>query len=94
MTATHDHGPDQGNGQVPGGPAAGVDDRYRWVALANTTAAMFMATLDGSIVIIALPAIFRGIHLDPLASGNIAYLWVDFRTPWRDLGYTRCFGRC
>ena len=35
-----------------------ADDRYQWVALANTTAAMFMATLDGSIVIIALPAIF------------------------------------
>ena len=54
----------------PGPPAPGtpgIDDRYRWVALANTTAAMFMATLDGSIVIIALPAIFRGIHLDPLA---------------------------
>ena len=32
-------------------------DRYKWVALANTTASMFMATLDGSIVIIALPAI-------------------------------------
>ena len=30
-------------------------DRYKWVALANTTASMFMATLDGSIVIIALP---------------------------------------
>src|SRR3984885_7317643 len=49
-------------------------DRYRWVALANTTAAMFMATLDGSIVIIALPAIFRGIGLDPLAPGSIFYL--------------------
>ena len=47
------------------------DDRFKWVALANTAAAMFMATLDGSIVIIALPAIFRGIHLDPLAPGNI-----------------------
>ena len=53
------------------GPKLDGDDRYRWVALANTTAAMFMATLDGSIVIIALPAIFRGIHLDPLAPGNI-----------------------
>ena len=42
---------------APGGQDYG--DRYRWVALANTTAAMFMATLDGSIVIIALPAIFR-----------------------------------
>ena len=45
-------------------------DRYKWVALANTTASMFMATLDGSIVIIALPAIFRGIHLDPLAASG------------------------
>ncbi|HLH58050.1 MAG TPA: MFS transporter [Streptosporangiaceae bacterium] len=56
-------------------------DRYKWVALANTTAAMFMATLDGSIVIIALPAIFRGIHLDPLAPGNISYLL------WMIMGY-------
>jgi MFS family permease len=58
-----------------------ADDRYQWVALANTTAAMFMATLDGSIVIIALPAIFRGIHLDPLGSGNISYLL------WMIMGY-------
>jgi MFS family permease len=55
--------------------------RYQWVALTNTTAAMFMATLDGSIVIIALPAIFRGIHLDPLAAGNISYLL------WMIMGY-------
>jgi MFS family permease len=59
----------------------GHDDRYKWVALANTTASMFMATLDGSIVIIALPAIFRGIHLDPLAAGNISYLL------WMIMGY-------
>ena len=51
------------------------------MALANTTAGMFMAALDGSIVIIALPAIFRGIHLDPLAPGNIAYLL------WMIMGY-------
>ena len=64
------------------GYAAGTaDDRYKWVALANTTAAMFMAALDGSIVIIALPAIFRGIHLDPLAPGNISYLL------WMIMGY-------
>jgi MFS family permease len=56
-------------------------DRYKWVALANTTASMFMATLDGSIVIIALPAIFRGIHLDPLSPGNISYLL------WMIMGY-------
>ncbi|MGH3149464.1 MAG: MFS transporter [Streptosporangiaceae bacterium] len=61
--------------------AAGTGDRYKWVALANTTAAVFMATLDGSIVIIALPAIFRGIHLDPLAPGNVSYLL------WMIMGY-------
>ena len=40
-----------------------------------------MSALDGSIVIIALPAIFRGIHLDPLAPGNIGYLL------WMIMGY-------
>jgi MFS family permease len=63
-------------------PATSVPkDNYKWVALANTTASMFMATLDGSIVIIALPAIFRGIHLDPLSPGNISYLL------WMIMGY-------
>ena len=61
--------------------AARYDERYRWVALSNTTAAVFMSALDGSIVIIALPAIFRGIHLDPLAPGNISYLL------WMIMGY-------
>ncbi|MEW2165282.1 MFS transporter [Streptomyces sp. NPDC007084] len=40
-----------------------------------------MSALDGSIVLIALPAIFRGVHLDPLAPGNIAYLL------WMIMGY-------
>jgi EmrB/QacA subfamily drug resistance transporter len=56
-------------------------DRYAWIVLANTTAAIFMAALDGSIVIIALPAIFRGIDLDPLSAGNISYLL------WMIMGY-------
>ena len=58
-----------------------TDDRYKWVALSNTTTAVFMSALDGSIVIIALPAIFRGIHLDPLAPGNVIYLL------WMIMGY-------
>jgi len=66
---------------MTGGRAARTDDRYRWIALSNTTAGVFMSALDGSIVIIALPAIFRGIHLDPLAPGNIAYLL------WMIMGY-------
>ena len=56
-------------------------DPYAWIALANTTAAIFMAALDGSVVIIALPAIFRGINLDPLSAGNISYLL------WMIMGY-------
>jgi MFS family permease len=51
------------------------------VALSNTTLSMTMATIDGSIVIIAMPAIFRGIHLDPTAPGNISYLL------WMIIGY-------
>jgi MFS family permease len=60
---------------------AASDDRYKWVALSNTTLGTLIATLDGSIVIIAMPAIFRGIGLDPLAPGNIGYLL------WMILGY-------
>src|SRR3954463_14260940 len=55
--------------------------RYNCTALSNTTLGMFMASLDASIVIISLPAIFRGIGLDPLAPGNIGYLL------WMILGY-------
>ena len=59
-------------------PAGG---RYKWVALSNTTLSITMATIDASIVIIAMPAIFRGIHLDPLAPANVTYLL------WMIMGY-------
>jgi MFS family permease len=58
-----------------------TNNRYKWVALSNTTLGVLMSALDGSIVIISLPAIFRGIGLDPLAPGNIGYLL------WMILGY-------
>ena len=58
-----------------------TDDRYKWVALTNTTAGVLLATIDSSIVIIAMPDIFRGIHLDPLGAGNSVYLL------WMILGY-------
>ncbi len=57
------------------------DDRYKWTALSNTTLGMFMAALDSSIVLISLPAIFRGIELDPLQPSNIGYLL------WMLMGY-------
>jgi MFS family permease len=50
---------------------------YKWVALSNTTLGVLMATINSSIVIISLPAIFRGIGLDPLQQGNVSYLlWM------------------
>jgi MFS family permease len=54
---------------------------YKWVALSNTTLGMLAATVNASIVIIALPAIFRGIKLDPLQASNISYLL------WMLMGY-------
>jgi MFS family permease len=54
---------------------------YKWVALSNTTLGMLAATVNGSIVIISLPAIFRGIRLDPLTPGNVSYLL------WMLMGY-------
>ena len=56
---------------------SGVSDRYRWIALSNTTLGILMATINGSILLIALPDIFQGIKLDPLAPQNTTYfLWV------------------
>ena len=50
---------------------------YKWIALSNTTLGILMATINSSIVLIALPDIFRGIHLNPLAPGNTPYfLWM------------------
>jgi MFS family permease len=62
-----------------GVPAGGPDrpDRYKWTALSNTTLGVFMALLNSSIVIISLPAIFRGIHVNPLQASNIGLLlWL------------------
>jgi MFS family permease len=50
---------------------------YKWVALSNTTLGMLIATINASILLIALPDIFRGIRINPLAPGNTSYLlWL------------------
>jgi MFS family permease len=69
--------------QFPESPDAGPGrgDRYKWIALSNTTLAVLLATLDASITLIAMPDIFRGIHLDPLVPSNSFYLL------WMILGY-------
>jgi MFS family permease len=69
-----------GTGQ-PAAPGGLRSTHYKWVALSNTTLGILSATVNGSIVIISLPAIFRGIHLNPLTPGNISYLL------WMLMGY-------
>ena len=68
-----------GGGPAPGQPREG--SHYKWLALSNTTLGMLAATVNASIVIIALPAIFRGINLDPLTPSNVSYLL------WMLMGY-------
>lgn len=58
-------------------PDAPTHDGYKWIALSNTTLGMLIATINSSIVLIALPDIFRGIHLNPLLPENTSYLlWM------------------
>ena len=62
---------------VPDRPAAPPSGDYKWVALINTTVGMLLVTINSSILLIALPDIFRGIGIDPLAPGNTNYLlWM------------------
>ena len=54
-----------------------VGPHYKWIALTNTTLGVLMATIDSSIVLISLPVIFKGIHINPLAPGETGYfLWM------------------
>jgi MFS family permease len=59
----------------------GPSDSYKWVALSNTTLGMLAATINSSILLISLPAVFRGIGLRALDPGNINYLL------WAIIGY-------
>jgi MFS family permease len=50
---------------------------YKWIALSNATLGTLMATVNQSIVLIALPQVFHGIGLNPLSPGNTGYLlWM------------------
>jgi len=64
-------------GEAPGRRPRRHDPNYKWVALSNTTLGVLMSAIDGSIVIISLPAIFNGIKLNPLDPGSTSYLlWI------------------
>ena len=57
--------------------AANLSPRYKWLALSNTTTGVLLATIDSSIMLIAMPDIFRGIGINPLQPGNTVYLlWM------------------
>ena len=68
-TSTHDRGETA--------EPARRDIDYKWIALANTTLGVFMAAADTSIVVIAMPAIFQDIQVNPLAPAETHYfLWL------------------
>jgi len=61
-----------GNGRPPA-----LSPHYKWIALSNTTVGMLLATINSSVILIALPDIFRGIKINPLSPGNSNYLlWM------------------
>ena len=56
---------------------ADLGPHYKWIALSNTTLGMLIATINSSIVLIALPDIFKGININPLDPSNTSYLlWM------------------
>ena len=53
--------------------------QYKWIALSNTTLGVLMASINGNILLISIPAIFNGIHLNPLSGDAFQYLlWLLF----------------
>ncbi len=68
------------NGHAPAALRVDLDhnhSRYRWIALSTVTVGTLMVFINQSIVLIALPDIFRGIDLNPLTPGNTGYmLWM------------------
>jgi len=82
QTESAEGAPRPGKGRPARTPAH--PDRYKWIALSNTTLGILMVTVNSSIILIALPDIFRGIKLNPLAPGNTSYLL------WMLMGFMVC----
>ena len=55
------------------GKKRGLD--YKWVVMINVIMSGLMSSINGSITLISLPAIFNGIHIDPLNSFQYL-LWI------------------
>ena len=61
-----------------------ADDRYKWIALSNTTLGVLLATLDASITLIAMPDIFRGIAISVIEASSVAGRRAERRLRERD----------
>jgi MFS family permease len=71
------NGDQGGPGDLGVRSAADRSKNYKWIALSNTTLGILMVTINQSILLISLPALFRGIKLNPLVPSNTSYfLWV------------------
>ncbi len=55
---------------------------YKWIALSNTTLGVLMASINSNIILISLPAIFRGMNVDPMSAAGVPYML------WMLMGYT------
>ena len=55
---------------------------YKWIALSNTTLGVLMASINSNIILISLPAIFRGMNVDPMSATGVPYML------WMLMGYT------
>jgi MFS family permease len=80
MTGRAQAAPSAGDGKSDAGKRSGTEGKgmpYKWIALSNTTLGILMVTINQSILLISLPALFRGIKLNPLVPSNTSYfLWV------------------
>ena len=54
---------------------------YKWTVLSNTTLGGLLASIDGSILLISLPVVFRGVGVNPFEVSNFPLLI------WLLLGY-------
>jgi MFS family permease len=55
---------------------------YKWIALSNTTLGVLLGAMDGSIILISLPDIFKGLHVNPLApaeTGNLLWMLLGYQ---------------
>ncbi len=76
-SASNGHAGANGSNGFNGSALTAEHSSYRWIALSTVTLGTLMVFINQSIVLISLPAIFRGIHLNPLTPGNTGYmLWM------------------